>query len=60
MVIQKAYDSVDWKALREILKEVGFLKKFVDWIMQKGMTVSYQFNINVAYTSEMQAKRDLR
>lgn len=58
--IQKAYDMVDWKALEYVLKEVGFLRQYVHWIMVAVTSVSYRFNINGDYSDIMVAKRGLR
>lgn len=53
MDIQKAYDTVDWKAF-------GFPWKFTIWIMIFVSYVSYRFNVNEKYTNIMEAKRGLR
>lgn len=41
MDLQKAYDSVDWNALENILKEMSFPHKFIKWIMLTISIVSY-------------------
>ena len=33
MDIQKAYDTMDWPAMKTILDEVGIPRKFTSWIM---------------------------
>lgn len=60
MDIQKAYDSVDLKALQAIMVEVGFPKQFIMWVMKAVTTIKYQFNINRVCIKEMIAKRGLR
>lgn len=60
MDIHKAYDTVDWNALHSILNEVGFPRKFTDWIMVAVTSVSYVFNVNGQCTDFMKAKRGLR
>ncbi|XP_058756747.1 uncharacterized protein LOC131629961 [Vicia villosa] len=60
MDIKKAYDSVDWLALKQILAEIGFPRKFIGWIMKAVTTVTYQFNINGHRTRNLQAAKGLR
>lgn len=45
MDIQKAYDNVDWKALKDILAEVGFPNQFIGLVMIMVRTVSYRYRI---------------
>lgn len=60
MDIQKAYDSVDWSALEDILAELGFPNLFIEWIMIMAQTVSYRNKVNNVVTKSIQAKRGLR
>ncbi|XP_058752813.1 uncharacterized protein LOC131626004 [Vicia villosa] len=60
MDIQKAYDTVEWIALNQILIELGFPHKFVTWIMVCVTTVSYRYSINGTPTRILKAKRGLR
>lgn len=60
MDIQKAYDTIDWRAMEHVLIEVGFPRTFVNWIMLAVTSVTYQFNINGTYTKAMEARRGLR
>lgn len=60
MDIQKVYDTVYWKALENILREVGFHPKFIRWTMLDVTTISYRYNINEDYTEILKAKRGLR
>lgn len=48
--LQRAFDMVDWHALKIILKEFGLPWKFISWIMVTMTTVSYRFNLNGSYT----------
>lgn len=57
---QKAYDIVEWIALETILKELGFPKKNIRWIMLTVTTISYKFSINGEHTKILKAKRGLR
>lgn len=59
MDIQKAYDTIHWKAMEKILIEVGFRQIFVNWIMTAVTSISYRFNINGNYTNVMEANRGL-
>ncbi|CAK8578493.1 unnamed protein product [Lathyrus sativus] len=58
--LQKAYDMVNWTALKCIMKEMGFSNKFIHWIMLGITTLSYKFNIMGEYTESLQAKRGIR
>jgi hypothetical protein len=58
--LQKAYDMVDWSALKDILQEVSIPNTFISWIMTTVTTVSYRFNINGKYTDRMEAQRGIR
>lgn len=58
--LQKAYDLVDWFALKTILKEIGMPNRFTQWIMSVVKTVAYTFNINGEFTKDMPARRGIR
>lgn len=40
MDIQKAYDNVAWRALEDILVELGFPNMFIEWIVIMVKTIS--------------------
>nr|GEW03781.1 RNA-directed DNA polymerase, eukaryota, reverse transcriptase zinc-binding domain protein [Tanacetum cinerariifolium] len=44
--IQKAYDTVNWQFLKDILKGFGFHDKMVDWIMTCVTTTSFYICVN--------------
>ncbi|XP_019244482.1 PREDICTED: uncharacterized protein LOC109224354 [Nicotiana attenuata] len=44
--IQKAYDTVDWRFLEQMLTELNFPKKFIRWVMECITTVNYSVVIN--------------
>ncbi|XP_055833691.1 uncharacterized protein LOC129902472 [Solanum dulcamara] len=46
IVIKKAYDSVEWVYLKQILEELRFLEKFVTWIIEYVQTMNYSIIIN--------------
>ncbi|XP_058755140.1 uncharacterized protein LOC131628305 [Vicia villosa] len=57
---KKAYDTLEWQALEDIMREMSFPPKFIRWIMLRVMTVSYRYNINGHYSDYLPAKRGLR
>nr|KAJ0211180.1 hypothetical protein LSAT_V11C400156810 [Lactuca sativa] len=58
--IQKAYDTVSWKFLQDILKEFGFHDSMIIWIMNCVTTSSFMININGSFHGFFQGKRGLR
>ncbi|GJY09569.1 hypothetical protein Tco_0377754, partial [Tanacetum coccineum] len=58
--IQKAYDTVDWDFLREILYGFGFHTRMIAWIMECVTTTSYSICINGSLHGYFQGKRGLR
>lgn len=58
--VQKAYDSVEWVFIEQVLTELGFPWKMVRWIMQCISTFSCTFMVNGEMTSHIQAKKGLR
>lgn len=43
---QKAYDSVEWDDIEQVMKYLGFPKKIVMWIMVCISLVDYSIIIN--------------
>lgn len=60
MDIQKAYDTVEWGALEEIMRELNFSAEFVTWIMLCVSTFSYWYVVNGSPSGHLKARRDLR
>ncbi|KAH0689336.1 hypothetical protein KY289_016694 [Solanum tuberosum] len=58
--IQKAYDTVDWRYLEQVMAGLRFLKRFIDWEMQCVTTVSYSILINGELTKPFESARGLR
>lgn len=58
--LQKAYDTVEWDALEDILRELNFPMKFVRWVMICVRTVSYRYSINGVPSRLLQAQRRIR
>ncbi|KAL9688236.1 hypothetical protein QQ045_032655 [Rhodiola kirilowii] len=58
--IAKAYDSVDWHFLQQVLQKLGFAERWVRRVMQIVMTVKYVININGILTEEIEPRRGIR
>ncbi|XP_075111508.1 uncharacterized protein LOC142181830 [Nicotiana tabacum] len=58
--MQKAYDSVEWIYIEQMMKLLGFPKKFVRWIMKCISTVHYTIIINEQPAKPFEARRGLR
>lgn len=58
--IQKAYDSVEWIFLQQMLEELNFPPRYVQWIMECLTTVTYSINVNGEITEHFPAKKGLR
>lgn len=60
MDLQKAYDTVEWSALENIMDELGFPVVFMDWVMRCVRSVSYRYSINGVPSRILKAERGLR
>lgn len=49
----------NWRALDNIMREIGIPNQFIQWVMLGVTTVSYMFNIMGEYTSILQAQRGI-
>ena len=58
--IRKAYDSVDWKFLHQLLEAMHFPPKFITWVMQCVTTPSYSLYSNGNTFGFFAGKRGLR
>lgn len=58
--IKKAYDSVEWHFLEQVLMELNFPSDFVSWIMGCVKGVSYSILLNGIPAPPFQAKKGLR
>ncbi|GKB74635.1 hypothetical protein Tco_0936047 [Tanacetum coccineum] len=56
--IQKAYDTVSWKFLNNILMGFGFHKTMIKWIMACVSSTSYSINVNGELHGYFQGKED--
>ncbi|XP_016177721.1 uncharacterized protein LOC107620010 [Arachis ipaensis] len=44
--MNKAYDRVEWSFVGNVMKKLGFCKKWLDWIQECVMTVSYSITVD--------------
>lgn len=58
--MKKAYDSIKWSYLKQIMTYLQFLEKFVEWIYQFISTVSYSILINGYPSNPFIAKKVLQ
>ncbi|GJY93449.1 putative RNA-directed DNA polymerase [Tanacetum coccineum] len=58
--IQKAYDTVDWEFLHEVLHGFGFHARMIAWIMECVTTTSYSICVNGSLHGYFRGKRGLR
>ncbi|GKD29751.1 hypothetical protein Tco_1240529 [Tanacetum coccineum] len=58
--IQKAYDTVDWAFLKNILAGFGFHARMIGWIMECVTTTSFSLSINGSLHGFFKGKRGLR
>ncbi|GJR41735.1 putative RNA-directed DNA polymerase [Tanacetum coccineum] len=58
--IQKAYDTMDWSFLKEVLLSFGFHVRLVGWIMECVTTTSFSISINGSLHGYFKGKRGLR
>ncbi|GJU46490.1 RNA-directed DNA polymerase, eukaryota, reverse transcriptase zinc-binding domain protein [Tanacetum coccineum] len=58
--IQKAYDTVDWDFLKQVLLAFGFHDRMILWIMECVTTISFSISINGTLHGYFKGKRGLR
>ncbi|GJV09459.1 putative RNA-directed DNA polymerase [Tanacetum coccineum] len=58
--IQKAYDTVDWVFLKEVLVGFGFHPRMIGWIMECVSSTSFSISINGYLHGYFKGKRGLR
>ncbi|GKD46609.1 hypothetical protein Tco_1271254, partial [Tanacetum coccineum] len=58
--IQKAYDTVDWDFLREVMIGFGFHHRMITWIMECVSSTSFSISINGSLHGFFKGKRGLR
>lgn len=58
--LKKAYDSLEWSFLEDMMVGLGFPLRFVGWVMECVTTVSYSILINGVPGKPFAAKKGLR
>lgn len=58
--VSKAYNRVNWRFLENQMYQMGFSKKWIDWIMLCVSTVSYSINFNGSQVGPITLVRGLR
>lgn len=58
--LRKAYDTVSWDFLRQVLQGLGFPNQFVGWIMECVTTAAYSISLNGCLHDFFKGKRGLR
>ncbi|CAH9071538.1 unnamed protein product [Cuscuta epithymum] len=58
--LRKAYDTVSWEFLENVLKDIGIPTLFVNWIMECVTTSSFSISINGVLHGWFEGKRGLR
>ena len=58
--LQKAYDSVEWPFLEQVMEGLGFPDLFTQWVMKCVKTVNYTIVVNGQNTQRFDAAKGLR
>lgn len=58
--VQKAYDSVEWPFLNQVLEELGFPYQFSHWIMSCLTSVTYVLTVNGEVLEPFVARKGIR
>ena len=58
--LQKAFDSLDWRFLMEILSAMNFSSIFIDWIRSYVTTLMFSLSINVGLVGFFKGARGVR
>lgn len=57
--LKKAYDSLNWEFIRELLIGLNFPQMFIDWVMECLSTPSYSLSINGGLYGFFQGRGEL-
>ncbi|XP_074313971.1 uncharacterized protein LOC141649174 [Silene latifolia] len=60
MDLQKAYDTIEWAFLDDMLQALNFPEQFREWIMQCVTTTTYSLNLNGNVFGFFKGQRGLR
>ncbi|XP_022846184.1 uncharacterized protein LOC111368907 [Olea europaea var. sylvestris] len=58
--LKKAYDSVNWDFLKEVLEGLRFLSRFVQWVMECITTPTYSVALNESLHGFFKGRKGLR
>ncbi|KAL2904979.1 LINE-1 retrotransposable element ORF2 protein [Bienertia sinuspersici] len=58
--LRKAYDTVDWNFIEEMLQELNFPKAFIEWVMECISTPSFSLVLNGSSYGHFKSCRGLR
>lgn len=60
MDLRKAYDSIDWEFLGDVLREMNFPVRIIEWILGFVKTISYFVLMNGRLMRPFKATKGLR
>ncbi|CAH9141489.1 unnamed protein product [Cuscuta epithymum] len=58
--LRKAYDTISWSFLDNVLRGLGFPSRFVGWIMECVTTASFSISLNGSLYGFFEGKRGIR
>lgn len=58
--LKKAYDSVEWNFVMEMLHALNFPRKYIGWVITCVQTTRYSITINGGVYGDISGKRGLR
>lgn len=58
--MRKAYNSIEWDHMEQVLRSIQLLGQFVNWIMICMRSVSYSIGINGQHSVPFKARKGLR
>ncbi|KAK6146980.1 hypothetical protein DH2020_017892 [Rehmannia glutinosa] len=58
--LKKAYDTISWSFLEQVLNGLGFSSMFISWVMECVSSASYSICINGSLQGKFPGKRGLR